>query len=403
MGNEQEYIETLIVRFLQGSLSAIEAELLENWKKASPGNALFFERVTDRHALLEKLQQFHRHDVESEWAALQERISGSDRASRALPARLSWLKLAAAAILLLAAGYAVFTMVRPKQSPVIVQTEGLPVGPIVPGTQKAFITLADGSTITLDSTTSGTLAQQGNAAIVKLPGGAIAYRPELTGAGHEMINTVRTPNGGIYQLTLSDGTQVWLNAASSITFPATFGDGERAVRITGEVYFEVAKSAGRPFIVQAGDRQRVEVLGTHFNISAYPDGGNIKTTLLEGAVRVSGPGNTLRLKPGQQAVSEAASGSINVVAVADMAQVLAWKNGLFIFDGSPLERTMQEIARWYDVDIVYEGPAPAVNFRGSIPRQEGIAQVLEMLSMTQAVAFRMEGRKVIVTAGKDRP
>jgi ferric-dicitrate binding protein FerR (iron transport regulator) len=265
--------------------------------------------------------------------------------------------------------------------------------------------LADGTTIVLDSAGNTTLATQGNTHIIKLNNGQLAYRDadQRTPATALQYNTISTPKGGQYEIILPDGSHVWLNAASSLRFPAAFTGNERIVALTGEAYFEVAKNPAQPFKVtftgSAGDGQ-VEVLGTHFNINAYDDEANSKTTLLEGKVKISRPQSGMQdpnpeiLNPGQQAAIADGVGNIKVLAV-DADAAIAWKNGVFSFDNVDIKTVMRQIARWYDVEVVYEGALAAEKFEGEIPRSSTLADVFKILELS-AVHFKIEGRKVIV-------
>lgn len=204
-----------------------------------------------------------------------------------------------------------------------------------------------------------------------------------------MFNTMRTPRGGEYRLQLPDGSKVWLNAASSITYPNIFTGDTRSVEITGEAYFEVAKDAARPFKVQAGN-MKVEVLGTHFNINAYPGEPVIKTTLLEGAVRIQ----DAVLKPGQQA-SLAATGQFRVEDDVETEEVMAWKNGFFQFNDADMPTVMRQLENWYDITVAYEGRVPKRSFGGAIQRSLPLSKVLDILEENN-VRFKIEGRNITV-------
>jgi transmembrane sensor len=260
---------------------------------------------------------------------------------------------------------------------------------VAPGGNKAILTLGDGSTIALDSAANGSLAQQGNSAVVKLAGGQLAYRP--TGAANDIVvmNTMSTPRGGQYQLTLPDGTKAWLNAASSITFPTAFVTAQRKIKIKGEVYLEVAQEAAKPFIVDIDGRSVVEVLGTSFNINSYADEAAIKTTLIEGNVRIKTNDRNILLKPGQQAVD------MQLVNNADIAQVLAWKNGVFNFENLNFREVARQLERWYDIEVVYEGRVPDIQFKGDMNRGVSLTGVLRIFTAF-GVHTRIEGRKLIV-------
>lgn len=267
---------------------------------------------------------------------------------------------------------------------------------IVPGGNKAVLTLSNGKRISLDDAAFGQLASQDGVAIKKSADGLLVYDvSNAVGTMTNGIHTITTPRGGEYQVILPDGTKVWLNAESSLSFPAVFKGMERQVTLSGEAYFEVAKNKRKPFLVNAGG-QMVEVLGTHFNISAYKEDNNIRTTLLEGSVRVSVKNTTqsMVLKPGQQsAVTK--NGLIKLSEVrADDA--IAWKNGYFQFDNQSLPDVMKKIARWYDVDIEYNGKLTNENFVGQVSKFDDISDVLAALELTGLAHFKIEGRRVIV-------
>ncbi|WP_448634930.1 FecR family protein [Pedobacter panaciterrae] len=222
--------------------------------------------------------------------------------------------------------------------------------------------------------------------------------------GAQLFNTIETPNGGKYQVNLPDGTRVWLNAASLLRYPTKFSGSKRVVELTGEGYFEVAKLPGKiPFIVKS-EGQEVEVLGTHFNINSYEDEGPIKTTLLEGSVRVirsksswNAPDNNVLLRPGEQ--SELGEQKINVKEV-NTESILAWKDGDFVFDGDDLKSIMRKVARWYDVEVIYKGEFDDVKFGGLISRSKNISSVLGIMESTGKIHFVIEGNRITVLRDK---
>lgn len=262
------------------------------------------------------------------------------------------------------------------------------------GGNKAVLTLADGKVITLNEAADGALLKVEGMVIRKTRDGQLVY--EVVGNQHGTYNTITTPKGGTYQVKLADGTNVWLNAASSIRFPTSFSSlKERKIELNGEAYFEVAKDPKHPFKVHTA-KQEVEVLGTHFNISSYVDDSELKTTLLEGAVKVHNlqkDGVHVILKPGQQSIM--AKGEIKV-AKADVDEALAWKNGLFVFNDEPLEHIMKRVSRWYDVEVVYE-PGLDKNklFGGSVSRFDNVSKVLRQLELTGGVQFKIEEGRII--------
>jgi transmembrane sensor len=263
---------------------------------------------------------------------------------------------------------------------------------ITPGSNKAVLTLQDGSTIILNDAKEGTLAQQGNANIVKTANGQLVYNKTDAQPEKVLFNTMTTPRGGQYKLTLPDGTDVWLNSASSITYPTAFVGNERNVSITGEAYFEVAKDKTKPFHVKAGS-QTIEVLGTHFNVMAYADEDVIKTTLLEGSVKVQGDKESGILKPGEQSVINK-NGELKV-SVASVDEAMAWKNGYFKFNRVGIKYIMRQLSRWYDVDVMYEGRVKEDEFVGTIGRSENIVQALHLLELAN-VHFKIQDKNIIV-------
>lgn len=263
-----------------------------------------------------------------------------------------------------------------------------------PGGNKATLTLADGSKISLTDANNGELAKQSGVKISKSKNGELVYSVTASDATPLAFNTISTPRGGIYQVNLPDGTKVWLNAASSIKFPTTFAQlSQRKVELEGEAYFEVAKNKKVPFVV-ATSGQQVQVLGTHFNISSYTDERELKTTLLEGSVKVIAA-NTIVLKPGQQSnLKRNGSGDLKV-STANIAQVMAWKNGFFHFEKENLHEVMRQLSRWYDIEVVYEVDRHDDEFMGDIPRGIKLSEALKILSF-EGTQFRIEGRKLIV-------
>lgn len=299
--------------------------------------------------------------------------------------RTWWTYAAAVVVLLLVAG--AWLWLRP----VLTSAPQVAAAEVLPGFNRATLTLADGSRLTLDSA-GDRILQQGNAS-VRQNGGTLTYR-EDNKTSAVSYNTLTIPRGGQFQLTLADGTEVWLNAASSIRYPTTFNGKERLVEITGEAYFEVAKNARQPFRVKIDKRAAVEVLGTHFNVNAYVDEAVIRTTLLQGSVRVSNTTHNVVLQPGQQSV-DGQSSQISVTRDADVEKVMAWKNGLFNFENARLDEVMRQIARWYDVEVVYEKGIPNIYFAGELSRNIKLSGVLHALQDSK-VHFRLEGKKLIV-------
>ena len=265
---------------------------------------------------------------------------------------------------------------------------------VAPGGNKAILTLADGSVIVLDSAQNGTLTNQGNTKVIKLDNGQLAYNSAGIKSTEVLFNTISTPRGGQYQVILPDGSKVWLNAASSLRFPAAFVDKERRVDVTGEAYFEVAKNAAMPFVVVVNGAE-VQVLGTHFNVMAYDDEATMKTTLLEGSVKFVKGNTSSLLKPGQQS-QLTPTGSVNVVNNVDVEQVMAWKNGLFHFEDADIQTIMRQLSRWYDVEVVYQNKTNNDQFVLEMPRSSKLSDVLKVLELTGDIRFGIEGKKIII-------
>ena len=309
--------------------------------------------------------------------------------------KAGWVRYAAAVVLLFLIGGAVYYYRSGMQQQPVAQVPPAKVQPdIAPGGTVATLTLSDGTRIALDTAADGSLARQGNTDIVKLQQGQLAYKTGAKASAEILYNTINTPRGGQYEVVLPDGSKVWLNAASSLRFPTTCKGRSREVEITGEGYFEIAKNAAMPFYVKANGMS-VEVLGTSFNVNAYSDEPAIRTTLVEGSVRVKKDRTTAMLTPGEQS-SLMPNGSMDINKEADIDGALAWKNGLFRLTSSDIPTIMRQLARWYDVEIAFEGGVPAGHITGEVPRGTSLSKVLKVFE-TSGVHFRMEGKKIVVT------
>ena len=268
-----------------------------------------------------------------------------------------------------------------------------------PGGNKAILTLANGAVISLTDAANGKIASQTGATINKAKAGQLVYTDNGVLAAADEYNSIATPKGGQYQIILPDGTRVWLNAASALKYPVAFTGTARKVELTGEAYFEVAKNKAKPFIIHTA-KQEVTVLGTHFNINAYADEPNTRTSLLEGSVKVAklNDAASVMIKPGQAAlVGDPGNASRIQIASIDPDEAVAWKNGYFMFDSENLESILRKVARWYDVDITWQSRNSAQKeFSGTISKYSNASQVLKKLELTEAVHFKIEGRKIIV-------
>ncbi|HVK48593.1 MAG TPA: FecR domain-containing protein [Pseudobacter sp.] len=374
--------EDLIRKYLEGSCTEEEQAIVESWHQqllASSDHLPSVEEVL-------KVHEQTRH-------ALAAHLSAS-RNTRSL--RRFW-PAAAAAILLLVAGigYYTFTLKEVKET----GGHGLQQAQVPAGRDGAVLTLADGSQLLLDSLGNGFITSQ-NGSNLSLKQGQLIYEKGTMQEFTRSFNTISTARGRQFRIVLPDGSRAWLNAASSLSYPTSFTGPAREVTITGEVYLEVMKDPSRPFVVTASNKSmRVEVLGTSFNINTYADEPFISTTLLDGSVKVSGgaasqgtviqPGQQCQLKPGMP---------LRVVP-ADVQQVVAWKNGVFNFQDASLEKIMRQLARWYDIEVVYEQGIPDLVFEGEVNRDNSLQDVMKSLEGL-GVKYRLEGKKLVVLPGK---
>lgn len=395
MSWSQTHIAQLLLKQISGSLTPEEALILHEWRELSPGNEAFFQKVLQPDALQLQLKEF-------EEAALQAAGVQAPQVHSVAPAiqgkvrsmRFGWLRYAAVVIVLLGAGALLWSKFSKQEAGLAVIKP--PEHELPSAGYKATLTLGDGSVITLDSSFTGTIAQQGSAAVVQTTDGEIRYQSNGAIQGAVMMNTMSTPRGGQYRLSLPDGTKIWLNAASSVSYPAAFGAGTRNIKVSGEVYVEVAPDKLKPFFVDIDGEGRVEVLGTEFNINAYKDYGTIKTTLVSGKIKVAANKGGVLLAPGQQAIQDIEeSDAVRIVDGVDLPQVVAWKNGVFDFTGASFQTLMKEVERWYNVSVIYEGTIPAITFKGKMDRAVSLSGVIRFLN-DYGVHTQLNGRTLII-------
>lgn len=296
-----------------------------------------------------------------------------------------------AAVLLLLAGSGLVWKLTTKQP-----ARSIPVAVILPGSDKAVLTLADGTQVTLDSSGRQTLQQEG--ASINQDNGLLSYHQTGNTGGQASYNVLTTPKGGQFKLVLPDKSTVWLNAASSIRYPVAFNGKDRVVTITGEAYFEVAPVADQPFKVNIPGGSTVEVLGTVFNVHAYTGEQHYLTTLLDGKVQVRNTGTPAVLQPGQQVDTRNGELSVATLPAFRLAQAVAWKNGIFDFEQMDLAAVMQEVARWYDVEVIYDGQPPHRKFGGQLSRNLSLQDLVEALKSMKVNIKILEGRKIKVSA-----
>jgi transmembrane sensor len=417
---QKHQIRDIIQHFVEGKLTEAEVDvffgamneeevqelLSKNIDTQSGNNYAVLLSNEKRELLLEKIKK-QRFEYEG--------ASGTAKENKTIPAvhRVHFLKTAwfryAAAIILLVSGIAVYYFINnetiiEKPKPVIARTEE-----ILPGSDKAILTLSNGEKIKLNSSASETITD--GSLVIKNNSGQLIYDSERGsfspfekgGSGDEHnatlrggftnYNTMSTPRGGQYKLTLFDGTKVWLNAESSITYPIVFNEKTREVSITGEAYLEVAQNSKNPFNVKLNDGGIINVLGTSFNINSYSNENIIKATLISGSIKVSKNNIAKILKPSQQALINE---KINIDTNIDPEKVIAWKNGVFNFNDAGLPEVMRQLERWYDIKVEYAGKTnQQFRFRGELQRNLTLSQVLKVLERME-VKFRLEGKKLIV-------
>lgn len=406
-------IKYLIRNYAANQATAEEVEELFDWLRQHSENETIHSELEEMAATTAPSQRYDPSYWEPFISKVLERkgVPGQPVVHRVHLLQRAWFRYAAAAVLVIVAGILALFVFSDRQQPKPV-TAVVMAGDVLPGRERAVLTLPNGKAIILDSV-QGNIVQQGDLSVNNV-NGKLGYE----GKDNEVqYHTLSTPKGGQYKLRLPDGTDVWLNAASSITYPTAFTGAYRKVTVTGEVYFEVAKDKTKPFKVNVDNKSEVEVVGTHFNINSYGDDGSIKTTLLEGRVRVGGrqqaagsekmvrgkgqkakeDEQSVILKPGEQASVLPLSQTPRSISVqtADIDQVMAWKNGLFNFNQADLKMVMAQLGRWYDIDVKYEGEIPAHSFRGKITRDLKLSQVLKILEEV-GVQFKIEGRTLIV-------
>ncbi|GGH66828.1 ferric-dicitrate binding protein FerR (iron transport regulator) [Filimonas zeae] len=400
--NNQDLLNQLWEKYLAdqkmtaGELKQLRA-LVQNTQHQQQLDQLLATLYNETQQIPPTAETNAREAFEEVWARLQPATPAQETTVLPIPRRNYWYKYAAAVLILCAAAGGVYQLTRSKTHNNTTQpTAQTPTG-IQPGTDKALLKLADGSYISLSEAENGTLAQQGNTQVVKLANGQLAYQNAGATDSKVLYNTIITPRGGRFSLTLPDGSKVWLNAEGSLYYPTAFTGSTREVTLTGEAYFEIAPDAAHPFQVRVNN-MLVNVLGTQFNIMAYTDEPAIQTTLLQGSVQVSSTGgSTHRLTPGQRASLPTGSNRMQIQNEVDTEETIAWKNDQLLFAGSDVPTAMRMIARWYNVEVEYRGAVPNAHFRGSISGKAPITEVLNMMQQTGEVHFTISGRKIIVT------
>lgn len=370
--------EELLNKYVQGTCSEEESAMLESWHLKDLSES---KNLPSKETILLVNKRMRSN--------LSAYTGNPQQKTQRLWPRLAYI---ASALFLISIGTYIYMDRSLSNQHFILNHSG--ASDIRPGSNKATLTLSDGKKILLDNTTQGLLTKEDKVSIRSTSQGALIYSALKNTDGRIYSHILETPRGGQYQVDLSDGTKVWLNASSTLTYPSVFKGKERYVELTGEAYFEVAKDKNKPFKVKSG-RQIIEVLGTHFNVFAYPDDKKIQTVLLEGSIKISKGNKTRLIRPGQLANTVDSSDVISA-ATADLEKSMAWKNNEFIFNGEDLESIMKSISRWYNIEIVYRGVSGKTKYWGVVSRNQNLSAVLKMLQSTGKVSFTVEGRRVIV-------
>lgn len=363
---ELKEAKALLEKYRTGKIGKEEKALVESWylkyKAAGPLSP-------------EALQEEHDHGLQALNAYLR----------KPNKTRL-WSRIAAAAVIILAFGTGLYFYTAPHKG---IKDKMTLAQDIPPGKNTAILMLANGETIKLSDLKTGVKVNAKNWSYNDDTRLGTGQQDQFAGVKQLAIST---PRGGTYKITLPDGTLVILNAESTLRFPSAFSGKHRAVELAGEGYFEVAKDSDHPFIVQTNG-QHAQVLGTHFNINAYPDNQSVKTTLVEGSLKIVGRSSEIVLRPGEQ--STLTAGRIHV-GKADVQDAVSWKEGYFSFNDEKIVDVMQKISRWYNIEVAYKGKVTEEGFTGTISRSSNISDVLDMLERTKAVNFEIKGRRVTV-------
>lgn len=393
-------LEYLRNRYFENTATPAEREeLYQVIKNIDPDQSGFFRSLENDLAGESEVTAAERRKLDQIFARIEENIHskrGSRRTVRMFETR-TVLRIAATLLILVAAGFGIYRLASTPDTTV----ESITKTDFVAGTDKAILQLADGTDVALEGNTS--IPKQGNADVHNNDG-KLAYIPDAPPTG-TIFNKIITPRGGKYQLTLADGSNVWLNAASSLKFPTSFNGNERVVELDGEAYFEIAHNESMPFKVRMNSGAEVQVLGTHFNVMSYDDEESIKTTLIEGSVQVDVPGeggriSSVRIRPDQQAAISK-DGRLSVSDV-NASYAIAWKDNKFNFRNMSLPEIIRQVERWYDVDVTYEEDISDLHFIGVVSRKENASAVLRVLEATGSVKFEVSNNKIILKRTKKK-
>ncbi len=389
MDKEAYRIAYLIAGFIRNTITDKEHQELDDWVNATDKNMLLFEELTDEKNLEANLAWMDQTKSEESFKKLQE--SGSFK-KQTKTFRLKPIWIAAASVILLAGALFIYRNSTNKtgldNDMAIMDTTILQ-----PGGNRATLTLSDGSVIDLTRAKNGLVASENESDIIKTSDGQLVYEGNNLPSEISAINKLSTPVGGQFQVKLPDGTKVWLNAATTLRYPARFPANERTVEIDGEAYFEVAKNNKQPFRVVLSDNSTVNVIGTHFNVMAYGNENAKDVTLLEGSVLVRSNNKTETLQPGMQA--KITANTLTKKDEIDTEQIIGWKNGLFVFHDATIQSIMRQVERWYDAKVVFKGETKQL-FNATISRREPLSKLLRLLELNGYVHFKIENKIIYV-------
>lgn len=411
-----EEIASLLHKYLRDELSLEEKKRLDSWVSQSAINRAIFQEVSNKDIVTSEVKEYY-HLLQQIEEIRKRHTAERTRVVDMFSKKTMWPRYVAAASVILfitIGGYFYLNKEKRQQVATTPATTPYITNDIPPAGNKAVLTLSNGSRIILDSAGIGIIAQQEKTTINKIHDGELVYEsshlPLTTHHSPLPYNIVSTPRGGKYQLILPDGSKVWLNAASSLRFPIAFTGNERKVELTGEAYFEIAPLTPKggskkvSFIVKvntpSGEGGEVEVLGTHFNVNAYSEETQIRTTLLEGSVKITPSGSVQAkiLKPGQQAIFNTAVNEMNIINKEHPELAIAWIKGKFAFESASFKTMMQELSRWYDVQVRYEDNVPTKTITGEVDRTIPLSELLSTLEKMGNMRFKIEGRTVKVSA-----
>lgn len=382
-GDEKAHrIAYLIAGYIRQTLTEREHDELDEWVEASDENMRLFEDLTDENHIEANLRWMDEVNTKRKLNEVKKGlVFKKDKSTRQIP---TFIAIAASVLVIVVAVY----LIQDRSGTNENSSASINITEILPAENKVVLRTADGKTIDLTAAEKGAI-NTNDGSVANNDNNVLRY--ETSGAA--AIHSLSTGKGGKYQLTLSDGTKVWMNASSTLTYPSAFTGNDRTVQLSGEAYFEVVKDASKPFSVKLSDNEKVTVLGTHFNLQNYADEQERSVTLLEGKVKVFTEHKDITLSPSQQAAFR--NGDLKLSGKVDIEEVMGWKDDLFVFHDADIKTILRQLARWYDIEVVYQSEVPQL-FNASISRGEPLSKLLKLLELTGKIHFKTENKKVYV-------